>query len=212
MNKVFLIGRLGKDVEFRYSQSGSPFGNFSIAVDASYNKDGQKVEKTYWFDVSCFGQTAELAANFLHKGSKVLVEGNLEVQEWPDRETGQNRSKVTVRAQRLEFLSPKSENTGGGSNYDGGQNAPHQNSGQGQYGGQSRNQNQNQAPRQNQNQSQSQSRTNAQSGQWDRNGGGNQGGGNQSWNGNQNQGYGNHAEDLGPAFPSEAAGMDDVPF
>ena len=206
MNKVFLTGRLGKDVELRYSQSGSPFGNFSIAVDASYNKDGQKVEKTYWFDVSCFGQTAELAANFLHKGSKVLVEGNLEVQEWQDRETGQNRSKVTVRAQRLEFLSPRNENTGGG-NYDGGQNAPHQNSGQGQYNGQpNRNQSQNQS------QNQYQNSNNAQNGQWDRNGGGNQGGGNQNWNGNQNQGYGNHAEDLGPAFPSEAAGMDDVPF
>ena len=204
MNKVMLIGRLGRDPELKYAQSGTPITNFSIATDESYiDKDGNKVQKAEWHSIVTFQRVAENCANYLVKGSLVFVEGSLQTRKWQDQQ-GQDRYTTEVKAQRVLFLDKR--NQGGGD--DGGQNAPHQNSGQGQYGGQSRNQNQ--APRQNQNQSQN--RNNAQNGQWDRNGGGNQGGGNQNWNGNQNQGYGNHAEDLGPAFPSEAAGMDDVPF
>ena len=191
MNKVFLTGRLGKDVELRYSQAGMPFASFSIAVDASYSKDGQKIDKAYWFDISCAGSLAETASKFLSKGNKVLVEGNLEVQEWQDRESGQNRSKVVIRAQRFEFLTPRNENNGGNND--------------GNYGGQNAPQNRQNQPNQPQNRQGNNQGNNSQ-GQWNRNG-------NQNWNGQNNQGYGNYdAENLGPAFPSEAAGMDDVPF
>ena len=207
MNNFVAIGYLGKDVELRYSQNGTPFASFSLAVDDSYtNRDGQKVEKTMWIDVNCSGSLAEVVSNHLHKGSRVAVEGKIDLQEWQDRETGQKRSKHVVRANRVEFLSPRNENNNagnasGGDNYGGQNNAP-QNRQNPPHQPQSNNQS---APPQNNYQG-----NNNQNGQWSRNG--NQGGGNQNRY-NNNQGYGNYdAENLGPAFPSEASGMDDVPF
>ena len=212
MNNVQLSGRTGKDVELRYSQAGNPFGSISLAVDAGYtDNQGQKVDKTLWFEITVFGRTAENAAKYLGKGSKIIVEGANDIQEWQDRETGQKRSKYVVKAHRIEFLETKNPDGGGNGNsndgYEGNQTGYNN-----QNGGQ---QGQNQQSRPPQGQSQNQNRQpNQGNGNWNPQGQqtqsqnyGNQGYSQQGYN----QSYG-PGEDLGPAFPSEASGMDDVPF
>ena len=91
LNKVMLIGRLGRDPELRYTQSGSPVATLNVATDESYvDRDGNKVERTEWHRVSVFQRQAENCANFLAKGSLVYVEGNLQTRKWQDQ-NGQDR-------------------------------------------------------------------------------------------------------------------------
>ena len=91
LNKVMLIGRLGRDPELRYTQSGSPVATLNVATDESYvDRDGNKVERTEWHRVSVFQRQAENCANFLAKGSLVYVEGSLQTRKWQDQ-NGQDR-------------------------------------------------------------------------------------------------------------------------
>ncbi len=106
MNNVNVIGRIGKEIELKYLQSGSAVASFSIAVDQSYKKDGQKVEKTSWFDVSAFGKTAETVNQYFHKGSMIGITGELEQQTWKAQD-GSNRSKVIIKLQNLTFIDKK---------------------------------------------------------------------------------------------------------
>lgn len=83
LNKVLLIGRLGRDPEMRYTASGQPVANFSIATDETYtSKDGQKVEKTEWHRIVVWGKQAEFCGNYLSKGRLVYIEGKLETRKW----------------------------------------------------------------------------------------------------------------------------------
>ena len=83
LNKVMIIGRLGRDPELRYTQSGSPVATLNVATDESYmDRDGNKVERTEWHRVSVFQRQAENCANFLTKGSLVYVEGSLQTRKW----------------------------------------------------------------------------------------------------------------------------------
>jgi len=109
VNNVNIVGRIGKDIELRYLQSGSAVASFSIAVDQSYKKDGQKVEKTSWFDVSAFGKTAELVNQYFYKGSMIGITGELEQQTWQAQD-GSNRSKVIIKMQQVTFIDKKSDN------------------------------------------------------------------------------------------------------
>jgi len=109
VNSVNIVGRIGKDIELRYLQSGSAVASFSIAVDQSYKKDGQKVEKTSWFDVSAFGKTAELVNQYFYKGSMIGITGELEQQTWQAQD-GSNRSKVIIKMQQVTFIDKKSDN------------------------------------------------------------------------------------------------------
>lgn len=114
MNTVSLIGRLGRDPELRYTQSGTAVANFSLAVTRPFNR-----EETDWFDVTCWGKTAELAANHLQKGRQVGVAGRLQQDRW--EQDGQKRSKVVVVANDLTFVGPKEDSGGGaGGGYDDG--------------------------------------------------------------------------------------------
>ena len=90
----------------KYLQSGSAVASFSIAVDQSYKKDGQKVEKTSWFDVSAFGKTAETVNQYFNKGSMIGVTGELEQQTWKAQD-GSGRSKVIIKMQNLTFIDKK---------------------------------------------------------------------------------------------------------
>lgn len=111
LNLVQLIGRLGRDVDLKYSQSGNPVANISIATDESYtDRDGNKVERTEWHRVVAYGKTAENCANYLAKGSLVYVEGSLQTRKWTDQ-SGQDRYTTEIKAQRVQFLDRK----GGGS-------------------------------------------------------------------------------------------------
>lgn len=106
MNTVNLIGRIGKDIDLRQLQSGSFAASFSVALDQSYVKDGQKVEKTSWIDINSFGKTAENVSRFFHKGSMIGITGELEQQTWK-AEDGSNRSKVVVKMQKFTFVDKK---------------------------------------------------------------------------------------------------------
>lgn len=152
LNKVMVIGRLGRDPELKYTQTGSPVCSLNIATDESYkDSNGQKVERTEWHRVVVFQKAAENCSQYLAKGSLVYVEGSLTTRKWQDQ-SGQDRYTTEIKAQWVQFLDSKKD---------------------GQSGGQ-------------------------------------QGGGRQQ---GQRKGPPPAAhEDLGPAFPSECSGMDDVPF
>lgn len=158
LNKVMLIGRLGRDPEIRYAANGTPIVNMRIATDESYaDRDGNKVERTEWHSVVVFQRQAENCKTYLAKGSLIFVEGSLQTRKWQDQQ-GQDKYSTEIKATRVQFLDRKGQN---GQDQDGSQ-TQHNNS--------------------------------------------------QSRNG-YGQGSNNYpSDDMGPAFPSEASGMDDVPF
>lgn len=113
LNKVMLIGRLGRDPELRYTPSGQPVANFSIATDESYTtKDGQRVERTEWHRIVVWGKQAEFCGNYLSKGRLVYVEGRLETRKWQDNQ-GQDRTTTEVRADRVLGLDSRPAGEGG---------------------------------------------------------------------------------------------------
>ena len=108
LNKIMLIGNLGKDPELQVTSDGTPFTRFSLAVNRSYkSSSGEKVEETEWFNVVTWRQLAEICERYLHKGSKVYIEGRLSQRKYTDRE-GIQRTAVDVIATDMEMLSPKS--------------------------------------------------------------------------------------------------------
>lgn len=101
LNKVILIGRLGRDPEMRYTPSGQPVANLSVATDESYTgKDGQKVEKTEWHRIVVWGKQAEFCGNYLAKGRLVYVEGKLETRKWTDKD-GAEKYTTEIKADRV---------------------------------------------------------------------------------------------------------------
>ena len=111
LNKVMIIGRLGRDPELHYSQAGLPIASLRIATDESYiDKDGSKVERTEWHSVVVFQRQAENCANYLAKGSLVYIEGSLQTRKWQAQQ-GQDRYTTEIKAQRVNFLDRK--NAGG---------------------------------------------------------------------------------------------------
>lgn len=117
-NKVVLIGNLTRDIELRYSGAGSAIGNTAIAVTRRYNaQNGERQEETCFIDITFFGRTAEVANQYLHKGSKLLVEGRLRLDTWQDKNTGQNRQKHSVVVESMEMLDSRSSD--GNSNFSG---------------------------------------------------------------------------------------------
>lgn len=104
LNKVFVIGRLGKPVEVKYGQSGNAIANMTVATDESYtDKSGQRQSVTEWHRVVVYGKTAENCGQFLDKGSLVFVEGRLRTRKWTDR-AGQERYTTEIIADRVQFL------------------------------------------------------------------------------------------------------------
>lgn len=102
MNSVNILGTLVRDVELKYSQSGTAIGNFSIAVKDGYNKD-----KTHFFDVVAFGKQAETINTYFNKGSRILINGELNQETW--EKDGQKKSKVTIKLNGFTFVDKKSE-------------------------------------------------------------------------------------------------------
>ena len=117
LNKIMLIGNLGKDPQTSYTPDGVAFTRFSLAVSRNYKTNsGEKREETEWFNVVAWRQLAEVCANYLHKGSKVYIEGRLTQRKYTDPKTGQERVTVDVIASEMEMLTPKS--TSGGASPD----------------------------------------------------------------------------------------------
>jgi len=105
INKVILIGNLGRDPELRYTQNGQPVANFSLATSENWTdkSSGEKVEKTEWHRVVVWGRTAEHCSQYLAKGRTVYIEGRLQTRDWEDKE-GQKRSTTEINAQTVQFL------------------------------------------------------------------------------------------------------------
>ena len=103
-NRVLLMGNLTRNPEIRYTPSGTAVADLGLAVNESFkNKAGETVERTCFVDVVVWSRQAETAAEYLHKGSPVFVEGRLQLDQWENQE-GEKRSKLRVRADRVQFL------------------------------------------------------------------------------------------------------------
>lgn len=116
---IILIGNLGRDPEMRYTPSGQPVTSFSVASNRSYTgSDGQKVDETIWFRVTAWGKQAETCNQYLHKGSKVLVEGRLVPDKnggpriW-QKQDGTSGASFEVTASTVRFLSTRGEGGSG---------------------------------------------------------------------------------------------------
>ena len=108
-NKVVLVGNLTRDVEIRYSQSGSAIGNVGIATSRKWkSQTGEQKEEVLFIDLTFFGRTAEIANQYLRKGSKVLVDGRLTLQQWTTQD-GSKRSKHVVTVETLKMLDSKAD-------------------------------------------------------------------------------------------------------
>jgi single-strand DNA-binding protein len=114
MQKVLLIGYLGKDPEVKYSQQGTAVAQFSVAVtDRWKDKNNEAQEHTEWFAVKAFGRRAEVIGDYLHKGSRVYLEGRKHTESWDDKQTGGKNYRDLVYIDRIEFLGePKGNGNG----------------------------------------------------------------------------------------------------
>lgn len=117
--QIILVGNLGSDPEMRYTPAGVPVANFSLAVSKTWtDQDGVKQEKTIWFKVACWRKLAETVSQYLHKGSKAMVVGEMEDAEaYTDRD-GNNRASLKVTALTIKFLSAKDGGADGGADGD----------------------------------------------------------------------------------------------
>jgi len=120
VNKVILIGNLGKDPEVKYTPSGMAVARFSVATtDRVKDKDGNWQDRTEWHNLVAFQRTAEVAAEYLKKGNKVYIEGRLHNDSWDDKETGQKKYKTEIIINDLVLLGGPREGGGEGGGYSG---------------------------------------------------------------------------------------------
>ena len=116
VNKVILVGNLGKDPEVKYTPQGTAVAKFSVATSSSYkDKSGEWQETTEWHNVVAWARTAEVAGEYLKKGSKVYIEGRLKTDSWDDKQSGQKKYMTNVVVEELIMLGGKGEGGGSGS-------------------------------------------------------------------------------------------------
>lgn len=120
VNKVILVGNLGRDPEVRYTPDGSAICNISIATTSQWKdrNTGERREDTEWHRVVFYNRLAEIAGEYLRKGRSVYIEGRLKTRKWQDKETGQDRYSTDIVAEQMQML-------GGGRDGDGGSNGGH---------------------------------------------------------------------------------------
>ena len=114
VNKVILVGRLGRDPELKYTASGVPFCRFSMATDDTWNDkaSGERQERTEWHNIVAWDRLAEICNQYLTKGRLVYIEGSLQTREWDDQD-GNKRKTTEIRARDMVLLGG-GENAGGG--------------------------------------------------------------------------------------------------
>jgi len=114
LNKVFLIGRLTRDPELRYTTNGKAMTELSIAVNRSFTAaDGDRREETTFIDITVWNRQAETCCQYLKKGRSVHVEGHLKLDSWEDKASGEKRSKLRVGAENVQFLDSRGNDGGG---------------------------------------------------------------------------------------------------
>ena len=115
VNKVILIGNLGKDPEVKYTHSGTAVAKFTLATNDRFkDKDGNWQDRTEWHNITAWARTAEVAGEYLKKGSKVYIEGSLRTHSWDDKQTGQKKYMTEINVNDLVMLGGKGEGGGGG--------------------------------------------------------------------------------------------------
>lgn len=112
VNKVILLGRLGKDPEVKITDGGLTICNFSIATSKEWKDDsGEKKEKTEWHNIVCFKKLAEIAGKHLQKGRQCYVEGELQTRSWDDKETGKKNYRTEIVANTIQFVGDNKKTT-----------------------------------------------------------------------------------------------------
>jgi len=115
VNKVILLGNLGKDPEVKYTPQGTPVAKFSLATNERFkDKDGNWQDRTEWHNITAWARTAEIAGEYLKKGSKVYIEGSLRTHSWDDKQSGQKKYMTEIVVNDLVLLSGRSEGAGTG--------------------------------------------------------------------------------------------------
>ena len=114
INKVILVGNVGKDPDVRYSQSGTPVANFSLATNERFKDHNDEwQERTEWHSIVAWKRLAEIVGEYVSKGSKLYVEGKIQTSSWKDRQSGERKYRTEIVARDLLLLCPR-ENGGGG--------------------------------------------------------------------------------------------------
>ena len=118
LNKVMIIGRLGRDPDMRYTPGGRPVTTFSVATSRSWTtSDGQRRSETEWFNIVAWGGLAEICHQYLGKGQRVYIEGRLQTRRWEDS-NGVRKSATEIVANEMIILSPKNHRPDEESDYD----------------------------------------------------------------------------------------------
>lgn len=109
LNRVMLMGNLTRDPNVRNTPNGTPYADLGLAINESYQKNGQKVDKTCFLDVVVWDRQASACGEYLRKGSPVFIEGRLQLDEWNDKQSGEKRTKLRVRADRVHFMGQRQD-------------------------------------------------------------------------------------------------------
>ncbi len=110
VNKVILIGRLGRDPELKYTPSGASVAKFSLATDEAFkDRAGEQQKHTEWHNIVAWGKLAEICGEYLTKGKQVYIEGSIRSRQWDDKQTGNKRTAYEIVAQKMTMLGSKAE-------------------------------------------------------------------------------------------------------
>jgi single-strand DNA-binding protein len=113
VNKVILLGNLGKDPDVKYTPQGTPVAKFSLATNERYkDKDGNWQDRTEWHNITAWGRTAEIAGEYLKKGRQVYIEGSLRTHSWDDKQSGQKKYMTEIWVNDLVLLGGRGEGAG----------------------------------------------------------------------------------------------------
>ena len=120
INKAIIVGNLGRDPEVRYTANGSAVANVTVATSESWKdkQSGERQERTEWHRVVFFGRLAEIAEEYLKKGSQVYIEGSIRTQKWQDKESGQDRYTTEIVARDMQMLGSRGGEASGASGDD----------------------------------------------------------------------------------------------
>ena len=120
INKVILVGRLGKDPEIRSTPGGNTVAKFTVATDERFtDKSGEKQERTEWHNIVAWGKLAEICGQYLRKGKLVYIEGSIRTDSWEDKESKQKRYRTEIVANTMKMLDRRGDDEGGGGSYGG---------------------------------------------------------------------------------------------
>ena len=121
INKVILVGRLGKDPEIRSTPGGTSVAKFPLATDERFtDKAGERQERTEWHNITAWGKLGEICGQYLKKGKLVYIEGSIRTDSWDDKESGQKKYRTEIVAKDMKMLDRRGDEGGGGGGYSGG--------------------------------------------------------------------------------------------